>query len=127
MRHDAAAPALVVIDLLKRADTLAEAASAAIAAGDHGLLTAVLDDRQVVITAAIDTLKLVHASGPSAAVTSQLATAARGSIAAGQQARATAQVAREQVLAELSALDARQQASQEYQSDAPRSSINVVL
>lgn len=127
MRHDAAAPVLVVIDLLQRADTLAEAAAAAIAAGDHDLLTAVLDDRQEIITAAIETWKRVEATGASAAVTAQVAKAATSSVAAGNQARAVAQVARAEVLSALAALDARQQASQEYLSDAPRSLINVVL
>jgi hypothetical protein len=127
MRHDAPTPALAVLDLLSRADALAVVATMAIQAGDEAQLATALDERSAVIDAAIAAWRAVEASGPSADLRDRVAGAARSTMASGQQARATAVIARDEVVAALSALEARQQASQEYQNGAQHGTINVVL
>jgi hypothetical protein len=128
MRPETGGPALVVLDLLTRADALAEAAAAAIESGDHDRLIAVLDDRHEVIAGAIAVWKETPVALRSPELVAQVARAAQASVARGQAAHGVALRAREQVVAELSAFDARQNASQEYQThDGPRGSINVVL
>jgi phosphopantetheine adenylyltransferase len=119
---------MVVLDLLTRADALAEAAAVAIESGDHDRLIAVLDDRHEVIAGAITVWQETPAALRSPELAAQVAKAAQASVVSGQAACGAALRAREQVVAELSAFDARQTASQEYQThDAPRASINVVL
>ncbi|MDZ7630640.1 MAG: hypothetical protein U5K74_04565 [Gemmatimonadaceae bacterium] len=127
MRHDAATPTQVVLDLLRRADELAAAAADAIDVGDHDRLAAVLDDRQEVIAGAIGVWQELSPGQRSPELVHRVARAAQSTVALGERARDVALQARAQVVAELSAFDARQTASQEYQSDAPRSSIDLVL
>ena len=118
-------PAEAVLQLLARADALAAAATAAIELGDDAALTAVLDDREVVIAAVVAASRDVVSPGP--ALREQLLAAARQSLTLGQAARNTAALAREQALGELATLDARQQASHEYQSGTAPTTIDVVL
>lgn len=124
---DAPVPSQVVIDLLARADLLAAAASEAIVAGDDDRLAAVLDDREIVIDAVVSVWKDAATHRHTADQIARMTRATRATLAAAQQTHATAVVARDQVVGELSALDARQQASQDYQSGTPHRSIDVVL
>jgi hypothetical protein len=119
------APADAVLHLLARADALAAAATAAIATGDDAALTAVLDDRDVVVAAAVAAARDVTSVAPE--LRTALLNAIRDSLTLGQAARNTAALAREHVLTELSALDARQHASHEYQAGAVQATIDVVL
>ena len=127
MRPTAADPGLVVLDLLARADELAATAAAAIDAGDDAALSAVLEDRAVTIDAAIAAWKTAAADRPSPELQARVARAARSAVTTGQLASDMAARARAQVVSELTSLDARQQASHEYQSDVPRGSFDVVL
>jgi hypothetical protein len=129
MRYfDAPVPSQVVLDLLARADLLAAAASEAIVAGDDDRLAALLDDREVVIGAVIGVWKDTAAHHHTPAQIERMTRATRATLATAQQTQATAGIARDQVVSELSALDARQQASQEYLSrTTPHGSIDVVL
>ncbi|MBC7840769.1 MAG: hypothetical protein H7099_00555 [Gemmatimonadaceae bacterium] len=128
MRYvDAPVPSQVVLDLLARADLLAAAASEAILAGDDDRLAALLDDRGVVIDAVVSVWKDAATHRHTADQIAQMTRATGATLAAASQAHATAVVARDQVVCQLSALDARQQASQDYQSGTPHRSIDVVL
>jgi 23S rRNA G2069 N7-methylase RlmK/C1962 C5-methylase RlmI len=124
---DAPVPSQVVLDLLARADLLAAAASEAIVAGDDDRLAALLDDRDVVIGAVVDVWKdaAVHQHTP--AQIERMTQATRATLAAAGRTHATAVIARDQVVGELSALDARQHASQEYGAVTSHRSIDVVL
>jgi len=127
MRPEPADPELLVLDLLARADTLALEASIALEAGDDARLTDLLDDRGAAIDAANAAARAVSVAVLSAAVTTRLADAMRATIASGDVLRSRALRNRNEVVAELAALEARQLASQEYRPDTPHGSINVVL
>ena len=119
-------PAHVVLDLLQRADALANAATAAIESGDDAHLGAVLDERAAVIDAILRTWReATHQPAPEQLA--RVTQATRTSLALGIAARNTAMVARDQVVAALAALDARQLASHEYQPGAALSTIDLVL
>ncbi len=127
MRPEAAPPDQAALDLLTHADALALAATEAIAAGDDAALAMLLEERGIVVAAAIDALRQVMAVPPRPELAARLAAAARGSIATGHDTRAVVERAREQVAAEMAVLDARTLAAQEYRQDAPPTTINVVL
>ena len=129
MRYDPATAGLVVIDLLARADSLAATAVAAIRAGDDATLAAAVEERGEIIAAALTTWQDATDSGhrESPSTLSQVRQSAQVTIATGRQAAVTATIERDKLGSALSALDARQQASQEYQPDAARNSIDVVL
>ncbi len=127
MRYDAPVRVDVVLDLLARADTLAVAASEAIVAGDDTRLAALLDDREVVIGAVVSALRETATQPVSADQLDRVSQAARSTLAVGLQTRATAQIARDEVVLALSVLDARQQASQEYRPSAPERAVDVRL
>ena len=127
MRPEAAPPDQAALDLLTHADALALAATAAIAAGDDAALAALLEERGLVVAAAIDALRQVLSAPPRPELADRLAAAARGSIATGLDTRAVAQRARAQVAAEMAVLDARTQAAQEYGQGTPPTTIDVVL
>lgn len=127
MRPDAATPSAVVIELLARAESLARAAATAIDGGDDALLAALLDERDVAIAAIRAAWQEARPATLPPAVLGRVSAAVAGTQAAGVQARAAALRTRAQVVAELSAFDARQQASQEYQSGEERVTIDVVL
>ncbi|MCC7052704.1 MAG: hypothetical protein IT355_05515 [Gemmatimonadaceae bacterium] len=118
-------PAAAVLQLLARADALASTATAAIASGDEAQLAATLDERQAVIEAVETASRAVTA--PPADLRATLLAAARQSLTLGLAARNSAALAREQVVAELATLDARQHASHEYQSGSAQATIDVVL
>jgi hypothetical protein len=126
MRYDVPSPADLVLDLLARADALAVAASAAIVAGDDARLSALLDDREGVIDAVVRVWHRAVGHPATADELGRVSRAATATLAAGLETRAAAQVARDSVVLELAALDARQQASQEYHTGAPQHSIDVV-
>jgi hypothetical protein len=127
MRPEAAPPDQAALDLLTHADALALAATEAIAAGDDAALAMLLEERGIVVEAAIDALRQVMAAPPRPELAARLAAAARGSIATGADARVVAERAREQLSAEMAVLDARTLAAQEYRQDAQAATINVVL
>lgn len=127
MQPEPAAPALVAIDLLERAGALAAGADQAIHAGDDAALDAVLEERGLVIAAAIAACDAAVADGASRDVRDRLLEATQAAITGGAMLRATAERARGEVVAELAALEARQQASMEYQPPAPHGRIDVVL
>jgi len=127
MRHDPVDPELLVLDLLARADRLALEASLALEAGDDARLSDLLDDRGVAIDAASAAARAASAGVLTADVTTRLATAMRTTIASGDMLRSRALRSRNEVVAELAALESRQLASQEYLPDTPHGSIDVVL
>ncbi len=127
MRPDAATPSAVVIDLLARSEALARAASVAMDDGDDALLSTLLDERDAVIGAIGSAWQAARPESLTPQLLGQVAQAMRSTQAAGVQARAAAMRIRAQVVAELSALDARQHASLEYQVGQERATINVVL
>jgi len=127
MRPEAAPPDQAALDLLAHADALALAATEAIAAGDDAALAALLEERGIVVAAAIDALQQVLSAPPRPELADRLAAAARGSIATGLDTRAVAQRARAQVAAEMAVLDARTLAAQEYGQGTPPTTIDVVL
>jgi hypothetical protein len=127
VRYDAPAPAEIVLDLLSRADQLAVALSDAILGGDDARMAALLDDREAVVAAVIRACADTVATRPTAGQLSQLAHAGHETVAAGHVAQAAATRTRDLIVAELAALDARQQASDDYQADMPHGSIDVVL
>jgi len=127
MRPEAAPPDQAALDLLAHADALALAATEAIAAGDDAALAALLEERGIVVTAAIDALRQVMSAPPRPELAARLAAAARGSIATGLDTRAIAERARAQAAAEMAVLDARSQAAQEYGQGTPPTTIDVVL
>ena len=126
MRPETISPAHVVLDLLQRADALATAATAAIESDDDAQLGAVLDEREAVIDAILRTWREA-AHQPTPEQLAQVTQATRTSLALGVAARNTAIVTRDQVVAALAALDARQLASQEYQPGSPQGTIDLVL
>ena len=116
----------MVLDLLARADALAAVAKAAIEAGDDAQLADVLDAREAVIDAIVRTWHgAAHQTSPQHLAMVTQATLA--SMALGVAARDTAIIARDEVVAALAALDARQLASHEYRSGTPHVTIDVVL
>ena len=127
LRPEAAPPDQAALDLLTHADALALAATEAIAAGDDAALAMLLEERGIVVTAAIVALQQVMAAQPRPELAARLAAAARGSIGTGHDARAAAERARAQVATEMAVLDARTLAALEYRQDAPPTTINVVL
>jgi hypothetical protein len=127
MRPDAAAPSAVVLELLTRAEALARAAAESMDAGDDSLLSILLDERDAVIEAIGSAWEEARPETLTPELLGQVALAMRSTQAAAAQASAAALRIRAQVVAELSAFDARQQASQEYQSGLERATINVVL
>ena len=127
MRPEPAPPDQAALDLLSHADALALAATEAIAAGDDVALAVLLEERGIVVAAAIDALKQVMQAPPRPELAAHLAAAARGSVASGLQARSAAERAREQVTTELAVLDARNQAALGYQQGAAPTQIDVVL
>ncbi len=127
MRPDAPSPSLAVLDLLARADALALTASAAIGAGDDEALSAVLEDRGVIVEAALAAWGDVLPADRTPSLVARVRAAAQTAVQSGAEARLVAVRARDLVVAELSVLDARQQASHGYQSGSALGSINVVL
>lgn len=127
MRPEPAPPDLAALDLLTHADALALAATKAIAAGDDAALAALLEERGIVVAAAIDALREVMAAPPRPELARRLADAARGSVTLGQEARLVAQRAREDAAAELAVLDARKHAGLEYQQAPGQATIDLVL
>jgi hypothetical protein len=127
MRPEAAPPDQAALDLLAHADALAQAVTAAIAAGDDASLAALLEERGIVVAAAIDALKQVMAGPARPELAERLASAARGSVSTGLQASVAAQRAKELVASELAVLDARNQAGLDYQRAPGPTTIDVVL
>lgn len=127
MRHDPVDPELLVLDLLARADRLALEASVALEAGDDARLADLLDDRGIAIDAASAAARAASTGRLTAEVTTRLADAMRTTIASGDVLRSRALRNRNEVVAELAALESRQVASQEYRPDATHGSIDVVL
>jgi len=127
MQPDPVDPELLVLDLLARADRLALEASIALEAGDDARLTDLLDDRGVAIDAAGAAARTAAAGVLTVDVTTRLADAMRTTIASGDLLRRRALRSRNEVVAELAALESRQLASQEYHPEMPHGSINVVL
>ena len=95
--------------------------------GDDDRLTDLLDDREVAIDAANVAVRAAATGALTIAVTTRLTDAMRTTIASGAMLHSRAMRSRNEVLAELAALEARQQASQEYRLDTPHGTINVVL
>ncbi len=129
MRPDPASPALAVLQLLSRADELAAVAAVAIRAGNDAAVFAILDERSAAIDAAIRTWASIPVAARTTELKSRVDAAARSAVHAGLVTRELAVQVRDQTVSELSALEARQQASNEYESrtDSARGSINVVL
>lgn len=127
MRPEAATPALAALDLLARANVLAAAANAAIVAEDAAALDALLEERGIVITAALAACEAAMTDHVTRAMRDELAAATRVTVAGNDVVRNTAERVRHEVVTELAALDARQQASQEYQPVALHGRIDVVL
>ncbi len=127
MRPEPAPPDEAALDLLAHADALALAATDAIAAGDDVALAALLEERGIVVAAAIAALKQLMGAPARPERTARLAAAARGSVSSGLQAQAAARRAREQAAADLALLDARNQAGFEYQIGPAQTTIDVVL
>jgi len=127
MRPDVVDPELLILELLARADRLALQASLALEAGDDARLTDLLDDRGVAIDAASVAARAASSGVLTADVMTRLATAMRTTIASGDMLRSRTLRSRNEVVAELAALESRQLASQEYCPDSPHGSINVVL
>ena len=126
MRPEPASPAAIVLDLLAQADALAVLASDAILAGDDGRLSEIVEVRGHVISAALDAWREAGVQVPPDDVR-RLQTAARETIRLADMVTATGRTARDEIVAALSALDARQAAGHEYQAPGARGSINVVL
>jgi tyrosyl-tRNA synthetase len=126
MRYDAPTPDALVLELLARADQLAMATSDAILSGDDAAMIALLDDREAVVAAVVGACAemTVPLTGRQLAALSQASLATH---ATGHATCAAAERARDQVVAELAALDARQQAADDYQTGVSHGSINVVL
>ena len=127
MRHDTVDQESLVLDLLARADALALEAAIAMEHGDDDRLTDLLDDRELAIDAANVAVRAAATGALTPAVTTRLADAMRTTIASGDMLHSRALRSRNEVVAELAALEARQQASQEYRLDTPHGTINVVL
>ncbi|HYW50328.1 MAG TPA: hypothetical protein VE861_06970, partial [Gemmatimonadaceae bacterium] len=102
-------------------------ANAAIGAGDDAALDAALEERGLVIAAAIAACQAAVADGASHGVREGLLAASQVAVTGGEIVRANAERVRGEVVSELAALDARQQASMEYQPVAPHGRIDVVL
>ena len=127
MQYEVAGPDVAVLDLLARANDLADAAVAAIERGDDAALNDLLDQRGRVVAAAVAAWRETSALAPTAELVSRVAAAAQVSIRIGHQAGAVAKRVKDEVVAELSLLEARQSASQEYQQGSVHTAINVVL
>ena len=127
MRHDPVDQELLVLDLLSRADALAFEAVIAVEHGDDDRLTDLLDDRELAIDAANVAVRAAATGAFTTAVITRLTDAMRTTIASGDMLHSRALRSRNEVMAELAALEARQQASQEYRLDTPHGTINVVL
>lgn len=128
MRPEPAPPDQAALGLLAHADALALAATEAIAAGDDTALAALLEERGIVVAAAIAAVRAATERGAGgAALGTRLTAALRATADGGQRTWVAAQRAREQAAGELAVLDARQHASQEYEKGAAPTTINVVL
>lgn len=127
MRFERASPAVAASDLLVRSTELALVITAAIAAGDEGMLESLLEEREHVVAAAVAACRDALAGTPSSSVQEQLTCAVRSAVAGGRSAEEAAQSARDLIVAELAVLDARQAGSQEYQSDRAGGTFDVVL
>ncbi len=127
MRYEVVEPDVAVLDLLARANDLAAAAVAAIERGDDTALTELLEQRGRVVDAAVAAWRETLALAPAAELVSRVAAAAQVSIRIGHQAGAVANRVKDEVVTELSLLEARQSASQEYQQSSVHTAINVVL
>lgn len=127
MRPEPAPPDQAALGLLAHADALALAAAEAIAAGDDTALAALLEERGIVVAAAVAAIRAATEAGSDPALPARLISALRATADGGKRAWVTAQRAREQASGELAVLDARQQASQEYEKGTAPATINVVL
>ncbi len=130
MRYEAVGPDVAVLDLLARANDLAAAAVVAIEHGDDEALNDLLDQRGRVVdaaTAAMTAWSEKSAVAPTAEMVARVAAAAQVSVRIGHQAGTVAKRVRDEVVTELSLLEARQSASKEYQQGSVHSAINVVL
>ncbi len=127
MQFEAVGPDVAVLDLLARADELSAAAVVAIEHGDDAALSELLDQRGVIVEAAIGAWQRASAAGPTPEMASRVAAAVQRSVRIGHQAQAVATRVKAAVATELSTLDARQSASLEYQPGSVQSAINVVL
>ncbi len=127
MQYDVVGPDVAVLDLLARANDLAAAAVVAIERGDEAGLTDLLDQRGRIVDAAIAAWRQVATTAPGPDLVARVAAEVQVSVRLGHQAGLVATRVRDEVAAELSLLEARQVASQEYQQPSSRSAINVVL
>jgi hypothetical protein len=127
MRYQVVGPDVAVLDLLARANDLAAAAVVAIERGDEAGLTDLLDQRGRIVEAAIAAWREVAAAAPAPELVARVAAGVQVSVRLGHEARLVATRVRDEVAAELSSLDARQAASQEYQQSSVQRAINVVL
>lgn len=127
MRPESAGQAAEVLDLLARADDLALAAIAAIAHGDDEALSALVEDRGSLIQAAASACEALAASRPPAETGERVAAAVRDSVLRGLEVRRAAIQCRDEIATALSVLDARQQASAEYQPGHIHGTIDVRL
>jgi translation elongation factor EF-Tu-like GTPase len=128
MRPEPAPPEQAALQLLAHADALALAATEAIAAGDDVAVAALLEERGIVVAAAIQAVQQVQRAGVAGDdLVARLTGAVRDSIRSGEQVRGAALRARDHVATELAVLDARHQASLEYQQGGLQATINVVL
>lgn len=127
MRPEPAPPDEAALGLLAHADALALAATEAIAAGDDTALAVLLEERGIVVAAAVAAVRAATEAGSGPALTARLTSALRATADGGQRVWVTARRARELVSGELAVLDARQQASQEYEKGTAAATINVVL
>lgn len=127
MRPEPAPPEQAALGLLAHADALALAATEAIAAGDDGALAALLEERGIVVAAAVAALRAAADAAPDPQLAARLAAASRATADGGQRAWVAAERARAEVAGELAVLDARQLASQEYGKGAAPATIDVVL
>jgi hypothetical protein len=116
MQPTSVAPEVIVAELLRRADVLAAQAGDAIVAEDEARLADVLDERTAVIELIVARWPDVATARPQPAVIEQLRHATRTTLILGQRVQESAQVTRERIARELSALDARQHASHGYQT-----------
>ena len=127
MRYESVGPDVAVLDLLARVDELSAAAVVAIEHGDDAALSELLDQRGVVVEAAISAWQRASGAGPTPELASRVAAAVQRCVRIGHEAQAVAIRVKAAVATELSTLDARQSASLEYQPGSVQSAINVVL
>jgi hypothetical protein len=123
MRYEATSPALLVVDLLARADALAGAIASAISRADDVALSGLLDERGDVIAA-------VEQASRSLDLDASVQTAVSEALATSQdiaeRVQQLAAITRDQIAAELASLDARRQATHEYLSDRSTGSFSII-